>query len=58
MIRNLFDYDLVLESDKPQTYTTYQKTFMKRCEEIKKNGAQHWTSDDSYPTLDRFASKG
>jgi hypothetical protein len=58
MIRNLFGFDLVLKSEKSQTYTIYQKTFMKRCEEIKKHGARQWSSDGSYPTLDHFASKG
>jgi len=37
MVKNVFNIDLTLKTEKSQSYPNYQKALRKRCDEIRKN---------------------
>lgn len=58
MVKNVFNYDLVLKQEKTLNYTNYTKVFRKKCEEIKKVGFKSESVNEKFPKLDKNVRKG
>lgn len=58
MVKNIFNYNLVLKQEKMQNYANYTKLFRKRCDEIKKTSLKPTPVNQLHPKLDKYLSKG
>ena len=59
MVKNIFDYDLTLKTEKSQSYPNYQKMLRKRCEEIRKYQAKVPATKKEAPLkLDKYLRNG
>jgi hypothetical protein len=60
MVKNIFDYDMTLKTEKTQSYPNYQKMLRKRCEEVRKNPPKTTTTikKETSLKLDKYLRNG